>query len=408
MKSENKKEGKITKNVYVLGFTSLLNDASKTLLNLILPLYLEFIGASAFIIGFVVGLSASIGSAANAVTGYLSDRTKKTKFYATVGYALLPVSRILLVFANTWPFVLVLRFVNDIGEGMKDSPRDVILTTSVSKEVRGKAYGIHRTLHTIGAIIGTLIAIYILFGAASPSGISQNTYNLIFIVASVLSVLGFLIIYIFLEEKEKPPAAAKKMKFDFINREFKIFILIAGIFSIGNFAVWFMVLKTAEALNTSSNIFGSPDIALAYLMFPVIFAVFAAPIGTLSDKISRRKVISFGYFLFGIVCVGFTLTDYVPGDIKLPVIMGLFALYGIFWATTHAMQRAFTTDLVGEENRGTALGVYHSVAGILAFPANLIAGALWDVYGSNSAFYFSALIAFLAALLLIFLLKEKK
>jgi len=409
MDDKNKKDNKITKNVYVLGFTSLLNDASKTLLNLILPFYLEFIGASIFIIGFVVGLSASIGSIANAVTGYLSDRTKKTKFYATFGYGLLTISRFLLFFAHTWSFVLVLRFVNDIGEGIKDSPRDVILTNSVSKEVKGKAYGIHRTLHTIGAIIGTLIAVYLLFGAASPSAISRNTYNAIFIVASVLSLIGFLIIYLFLEEKKKVLAhvIAKKTGPHFINRKFKIFILTAGLFAIGNFSVWFMLLKTAEALNTSTNIFGSSDIALSYLLFPVIFAIFATPIGTLSDKISRKKVISFGYALFGIICIGFTLTDYLPGYIKIPVIMGLFALYGIFWATTHAMQRAFTTDLVGEENKGTALGVYHSVVGVIVLPSNLIAGALWAIYGSNATFYFSALIAFLSALLLIFLLKEK-
>ena len=230
-------ENKITKNVWVLGFTSLLNDASKTLLTLILPLYLEFLGASAFIIGFVVGLSASLGSAANAVTGYLSDKTKKTKFYTTFGYALLPISRFFLLFAGTWPMVLVLRAVNDIGEGMKDSPRDVILTTSVSKKVRGKAYGIHRTLHTIGAIIGTLIALYFLLGIPSPDMITMDTYNLIFIISSALAILGVIVLYIFLEEREKPPAMAKKIKFDFINREFKIFIIISGIFSLGNLEI---------------------------------------------------------------------------------------------------------------------------------------------------------------------------
>jgi len=405
MDVKNKKDVKITRNVYVLGITSLLNDASKTILNLILPLYLEFIGASAFIIGFIVGLSTSIGSVANAITGYLSDKTRKTRLYATSGYGIISISRFLLFFANTWPFVLILRFINDIGEGMKDSPRDVILTTSVSKEIRGKAYGIHRTLHTIGAIIGTLIIIYLLFGVASPSGISQETYSTIFIVASVISIVGFLVIFLFLEEK-KSSAPVKKVKFDFINKEFKIFILIAGLFSIGNFAVWFMILKTAEVLNTSSNIFSSYDIALAYLLFPVVFAVFATPIGTLSDKISRKKVIAFGYALFGVICLGFIFIDRIPGESKVPVIMGLFALYGIFWATTHAMQRAFTTDLVGEENRGTALGVYHSVSGVLALPANLIAGTLWDVYGSSTTFYFSALISFISAFLMFFILKK--
>jgi len=402
MNNNKQDENKITKNVWVLGFTSLLNDASKTLLTLVLPLYLEFfMGATEFIIGVIVGLSASVGSAANAVTGYLSDKTKKTKFYTTFGYALLPVSRFLLLFAGTWPVVLVLRVVNDIGEGMKDSPRDVILTTSVSKKVRGKAYGIHRTLHTIGAIIGTLIAIYFLFGIPSPADITQDTYNLIFIISSVLVATGVIILYIFLDEKEKPLKVARKIKFDFINREFKLFVIIAGIFSLGNFAVWFMILKTADALTMSSNIFGSPELALAYLMFPVIFAIFATPIGALSDKVSRRLIISSGYALFGVICIGFIFVSSLIG------FMLLFALYGIFWATTHAMQRAFTVDLVGGEKRGTALGVFHSVAGVLAFPANVIAGYLWTVGDPGTAtFLFGAVIAFISAFLLFFLLKK--
>ena len=402
MNTEKDKPDRITKNVWVLGFTSLLNDASKTLLTLILPLYLESLGASAFIIGFVVGLSASLGSAANAVTGYLSDKTKKTKFYTTFGYALLPISRFLLLFAGTWPVVLVLRAVNDIGEGMKDSPRDVILTTSVSKKVRGKAYGVHRTLHTIGAIIGTLIALYFLLGIPSPDMITMDTYNLIFIISSALAILGVIVLYIFLEEREKPLAVAKKIKFDFINREFKIFIIISGIFSLGNFAVWFMILKTADALKMSSSIFGSPEIALAYLMFPVVFTIFATPIGSLSDKVSRRVVISLGYALFGVICIGFIFISSLVG------FMILFALYGLFWATTHAMQRAFTVDLVGEEKRGTALGVYHSVAGVLALPANLIAGYLWLAFGAagTGTFLFGAVFAFISAVLLFVMLKK--
>ena len=403
MNNNKQDENKITKNVWVLGFTSLLNDASKTLLTLILPLYLAFvIGAGELIIGIIVGLSASVGSVANAVTGYLSDKTKKTKFYTTFGYALLPISRLLLLFAGTWPGILILRLVNDIGEGMKDSPRDVILTTSVSKKVRGKAYGIHRTLHTIGAIIGTLIAIYFLLGIPSPADITQDKYNLIFIISSGLAILGVVILFIFLEEREKPLKVARKIKFDFINRDFKLFVIIAGLFSLGNFAVWWMILKSADALNMSSSIFGSPEIALAYLMFPVVFAIFATPIGSLSDKVSRRVVISFGYALFGIICIGFIFVSSLIG------FMLLFALYGLFWATTHAMQRAFTVDLVGGEKRGTALGVYHSVAGVLAFPANLIAGYLWNFGAADgtATFLFGAVIAFISAFLLFFLLKK--
>jgi len=403
MNNNKQDENKITKNVWVLGFTSLLNDASKTLLTLILPLYLAFvIGAGELIIGIIVGLSASVGSVANAVTGYLSDKTKKTKFYTTFGYALLPISRLLLLFAGTWPGILILRLVNDIGEGMKDSPRDVILTTSVSKKVRGKAYGIHRTLHTIGAIIGTLIAIYFLLGIPSPADITQDKYNLIFIISSGLAILGVVILFIFLEEREKPLKVARKIKFDFINRDFKLFVIIAGLFSLGNFAVWWMILKSADALNMSSSIFGSPEIALAYLMFPVVFAIFATPIGSLSDKVSRRVVISFGYALFGIICIGFIFVSSLIG------FMLLFALYGLFWATTHAMQRAFTVDLVGGEKRGTALGVYHSVAGVLAFPANIIAGYLWNFGAADgtATFLFGAVIAFISAFLLFFLLKK--
>lgn len=416
---DEKNSTKITRNVYVLGITSLLNDASKTLLTLILPLYLEFFVLKdikeveilkdilyltpTVIIGVIVGLSASVGSVANAVTGYLSDKTKKTKFYTTFGYALLPVSRFLLLFAHTWPFVLILRLVNDIGEGMKDSPRDVILTTSVSKKVRGKAYGIHRTLHTIGAIIGTLIALYFLFGIASPANITQETYDQIFIISSVLAVAGVIILFIFLEEKEKPLKVARKIKFDFVNREFKLFVIIAGVFSLGNFAVWWMILKTADALSVPGNLFGSPEIALAYLMFPVTFAILATPVGALSDKVSRRLVVSSGYALFGMICVGFVFASSVLG------FMLLFALYGLFWATTHAMQRAFTVDLVGEEKRGTALGVFHSVSGVLAFPANLIAGYLWTGFYADGTltFLFGAAVAFISAVLLLVLLKEK-
>jgi MFS family permease len=137
-------------------------------------------------------------------------------------------------------------------------------------------------------------------------------------------------------------------------------------------------------------------------MFPIVFAIFATPIGSLSDKVSRRIVVSLGYALFGIICIGFIFASSLVG------FMVLFALYGLFWATTHAMQRAFTVDLVGDDKRGTALGVYHSVAGVLALPSNLIAGYLWTAFGApgTATFLFGAVFAFISAVLLFFLLKK--
>jgi MFS family permease len=392
--SGNKKGTKwLNRNVAAMGFTSLFSDASHEMATAILAQFLVIeLHGSAEILGLIEGLADFSSSFVKTYSGWLSDKIGKRKSLGTLGYALTGVFISLFAFASNVLQVLFYRTVGWIGRGIRESPRDAMLAESVKPENYGHAFGFHRMMDTLGAIIGPSIAFILL---------PLIGFRNIFLLALVPGVLAVLVFAVFTREKVKPRKTGERRKFTTdikqLPQRFRPFLLAVGIFGIGNFANTFLVLKASEALAPSLGVIVASSIsALLYVLLNVGAAVFAYVFGALGDRFSKRNLLALGYLIFSAYCVGFVLLP--PSVVNYAF---LFMLAGVETGAIDAGERSYAADLLGENNRGTGFGVLSTVNGIGDFGSSVTAGILWTVISSNAAFAYGAALATVAAIMLV-------
>lgn len=368
----------IKKNVVVLGIASFFTDISSEMLYPIIPIFLTAaLGAPMSIVGLIEGIAESTASVLKALSGWFSDRIRKRRPFVITGYTFSSLAKPLLFLAYVWPTVLVARFIDRFGKGLRTSARDALIADSTDAAYRGKAFGFHRAMDTFGACIGPLLAIWFL-------AIFKENLRPIFLIAFIPALLTVLILAFFL--KKEPPhagATAGVVRFNLkaFSPAFKRFLLISSIFAIGNSSDAFLIMRAkGSGLSTALVI-------LAYVVYNISHSVLATPFGILSDKMPRKMVMIIGYAVFAAVYIGFGLLK----DARM--VWVLFAIYGFYIAMTDGVSKAFVIDLVEERLRGTALGLYHCVIGLLAFLASLIAGLLWTHVGAPAPFLYGAVTA---------------
>jgi len=390
-------------NIFFLGVVSLLTDVSTEMIFALVPLFLcNVLGVGATVVGLIGGLSESTDAVLRIYSGRLSDRLGKRKFLAVIGYAVSTIAKPFMYLASTWGVVLAVKFSDRVGKGIRTSPRDALVADSVSAGERGKAFGVHRAMDTSGAVLGLAIAaVIIYFVQGGGFELSLRTYQWLVLVGVVPAVLSVLVLLGFVREKKRmPPYAGSQgglapgkgaAGFD---ARFKIFLVIMAIFTLGNSSDFFVVLRAQNL--------GSPvlSIALMLVLFNVGYAAFSVPAGILSDRIGRRRVITLGWTVYAVVYLGFAMAS------SLWQVWILFACYGIYYGIAEGVARAFVADLVPEDKRGTAYGLYHGVVGLTLLPASLIAGGLWDTISPAAPFYLGAGLAFVAMLGLLVLIRE--
>jgi MFS family permease len=389
------KKGKwLNRNIAAMGATSLLSDASHEMATSILAQFLIIeLHGSAEILGLIEGLADFSSSFVKTYSGWLSDKMGKRKPLATLGYALTGTFIPLFAFASNFIHILIFRTIGWIGRGTREPPRDALLTESVKPKNYGHAFGFHRMMDTIGAIIGPSIAFILL---------PLLGFRNVFLVALVPGVLAVLVFALFIKEKtasKKPVDKKQKLSTDIkeLPAKFKRFLLAVGIFGIGNFANTFLVLRSTEALTPSFGLIVASSIsALLYVLLNVGSAVFAYAFGALADKFSKRKLLALGYLIFSIYCVGFIL--FLPTIWTYAV---LFLLAGVETGAIDAVERAYAAELLGEHKQGTGFGVLSTINGIGDFTSSVTAGALWTIASPNASFAYGAILAVAAATLLI-------
>lgn len=393
MSEQNRSIFGINRNVLSLGWVSLFTDMSSQMIFPLIPLFLaNVLGVGKEVIGLIEGTAESTASILKVLSGWISDRLGKRKALVFVGYTFSTLSKIIFGFSTIWQHVFMGRLLDRVGKGIRTSPRDALIADAIGRKGRGKYFGFHRMMDRLGAIVGTLLAFVFLAQF-------HNDFRKVFLVSVIPAAIAVLVIIFFVKEKKKINEGMRKspqLSLKLVDRRFKIFIIIAVLFALGNFSYAFLILR-AQDLGIPAVI-----IPLVWLLYNITYAFSAVPAGVLSDRHGRRKVLAFGYALFGIVCLGFILA---PSAAYAWV---LFGLYGVFAAVFESVSRAFASDLATQKIRATALGVYHTSVGLAAFPASLMAGMLWRFRGSMATFSYGAVLAFVAALLLLLCLKERK
>ena len=389
----------LTRNVFVLGLVALFTDISS---EMIVPVRIIFLvgvlNTPLALAGLIEGVAESTASLLKIISGRLADRVDERKPLILAGYSLSNFVKPLLALAGSWPQALGLIFVDRVGKGVRGSPRDALLADSAPAEYRGKAFGFHRGMDTLGAAIGPLLAFVIL-------AFSQQDLRQVFAWTAVPGVLSVLVLIFFLKEKRaakpakaaapaapaapQPRAARTWEQMRALGPRFWMFTAIASIFALGNSSDAFIFLRT-EGLERTLQ-----AVPLVYFGYNLVYAFLATPLGVLSDRWGRLPVLITGYLVFGVVYAGWAVAN------QSWHVIVLFLVYGIYAAATEGVSKALVTDLIPKGQRGTALGWYNGVTGFAALPANVLGGWLWSNFGSAATFGFGAWAGFTAAALMI-------
>ena len=384
---------RIPHNVWILSITSFLTDISSEMLFNLLPLFLvNVLGVRTSVVGLIEGLAETTASLIKLGSRALSDYLENRKTLTVIGYGLSALAKPLLFFANTWGWVLAVRFTDRVGKGIRSSPRDALLADSTPQNRRGLAFGLHRAADTAGAFTGLVIAALVVWASqASAAELSRNTFQKVTLASIIPAFLGVIVLALGAREvvTSRTSGESRRLKFSGLDRNFWAFLVVVVIFSLGNSADAFIILRAQERGLNVLQVLGM------LLTFNAVYTIIASPAGALSDRIGRRAVLIAGWLVYGLIYLGFAAAN-TGAQIWL-----FYGVYGLYYALTEGASRAFVADLVPQEQRGTAYGLFHAGVGLAALPASLIAGILWQGLGGWSGFGPAAPFLFGAVLALI-------
>ncbi|MDL1900284.1 MFS transporter [Anaerolineae bacterium CFX9] len=373
----------VPRNVWATTLTSFLTDISSEMIFTLVPLFLaNVLGISTALIGLIDGISETTSSLLKGFSGWLSDRLGRRKGLAVAGYSLSSVAKPFLYIATTWYGVLAVRFVDRVGKGIRTSPRDALIADSTDEHHRGIAFGLHRAGDTAGAVVGLAIALLVVLATqAQALEMSNETFRQLVLIGIVPGFLAVAVLVIGAREPKRVKSASAapqdapteqkiSLRFGALNRDFRVFLVVVAIFALGNSSDAFLILRAQErGLNV-------PGVLGMLITFNLIYSIFSGPLGALSDRLGRRRLIVAGWLGYGLIYIGFALAE-TGAQIWL-----IFGLYGLYYAAVEGTARALVADLIPVEQRGTAYGYYNAVVGLMALPASLLAGILWQGIGT--------------------------
>jgi MFS family permease len=374
-------------DVVKLGLVSFLTDLSSEMIFAVFAVFFTTIaGASAALLGIIEGCADLSASSLNYLAGWLSDRTGKRKAFALAGYGFSTLAKCILLVTSSVVGLGVFRVIERLGKSFRGPPRDAWLATVADKDTRGYAFGVHKALDKSGAVLGPLVA----WGLLSWLGEGLATYRILFWVALVPALLSVVVLGLIKDQPGVPHQRENMVEtWGTLSPAFKRYLVTSGIFSLAYFSFSFLLLRAYSAGFTVK------DVVLLYALFNIACVVAAPLIGKLGDRLGRASMIMLGYLTYVAMSLGFAFAT-----VRWQIVV-LFVLFGVFYAIDEAQSKAFIADLE-PQRRGSAVGLYNFVTGLIYLPASLIAGALWLLHPA-SAFLFAAALATaaLAAFLLL-------
>ena len=384
---------KLPRNVWAVSLTSFFTDVSSEMVLTLLPMFLaNVLGVRMAFIGMIEGVAEATASVLKVFSGWFSDRVGKRKWLAVLGYGLSAVSKPFFYFASSWGLVAGVRWADRVGKGIRTAPRDALVADSVSEDQRGLAFGFHRAADTAGAVLGIGIALFVVWQLGDVQFLTGDTFRTIVLISLIPAFLG--VVSLIAVAKDVPVhSQVERPKFGFVSlgKPFMTFMVIVGIFDLGNSSDAFLVLLAQER---GLSVVG---ILAMLLTFNLVYTLVSTPAGSLSDRIGRRKVIVGGWVAYGLIYLGFGLAQTGWH------VWALYALYGVYYGMAYGTAKALVADLVPAASRGMAYGTYNATLGLIDFPASVIAGLLWQGWGSwqgfgpSAPFFFGAVMALLAA-----------
>lgn len=375
----------LPRTVWLIGLISFVNDSASEMLYPLMPLYLATVlMAGPKALGLIEGIAEASSSIFKLVSGVIVDRTKKTKPWIVIGYLLAAIGRPLIAIANSWTWVLCIRFTDRLGRGLRSSPRDALLAESVEPNQRGITFGLHRSMDNAGAVFGPLMAAYLLS--------IQVPLKDIFLWAIVPGILAVGLALCLREPpRERLVVQAFSWSLEGLPTHFKRYILVAGILALANSSDMFLLLRAREL--------GIPQeqIPLLWAGISLVTTVFGTPLSALSDRFIRKNFILIAWAAFAFFYIAMSFSS-----ISLWMLCSLFGIYGLFKAATEGVEKALVADLAPKGMAGTAFGWFNLISGLMLLPASLIFGWLYESFNPSYAFLFSGSCAGLAFLLLAF------
>ena len=376
------------RNILFTGLTSFLTDTSVKMVYSVMPMFLLSIGASKTSLSLIEGIAESTAALVKTLSGFWSDRIGKNKPFMLIGYGISALIIPLYSFVVLPVQVLYLRFIERFGKGIRTAPRDSLIAGSVTNGETGKSFGLQKAMDNSGAIVGPLAAFVLLI-------FFHNSYRLIFLLAGIPGILGiFVIIFGIKEAKKSKESLFKKFHFKDFPRKYYLFLVIIFIFTLGNSTDALLMVKANEVGVKVAFI------PLVYLVTSIVSVLLAIPLGSLSDRVGKEKLLIVGFLVYAIVYFGFGATT------SIGTIVGLFALYGLYSAATYGIQKAFVSDIIDKNKQGTWLGIYNALLGVTLLPASLIAGLLYDKVNSSIPFYFGAATAVISAIMMFYFARD--
>lgn len=374
---------RIPSNVWFLSFISFFTDISSEMLYPIMPIFItQTLGAPVFVLGIIEGIAEAVASLFKAVFGYWSDRVQQRKSFTFGGYAFSTIAKIIIAFSFSWPVVLIGRSFDRFGKGMRTGSRDALLLEATDEENKGFIFGLHRSMDSFGAVVGSSLALLILY----------TTKNLRAILSlAVIPAFVALIFFFFVKDAKKKVQTNKvqlSLSLHQFSSEYKVFLLAVTLFSLGNSSDTFLILR-AKDLGLSLLL-----VISAYVLYNIMYSLASTPAGKMADKIGARNVYILGIGIFMLVYLGFSFNTH-PIFIWL-----LFAVYGLYIALTDGIAKALIGSFVDKDKAGTAYGVFYTFTSIATLFASILGGILWSAINPMATFLFAVICAALAIVIL--------
>jgi len=370
----------LPRTVWLLGFVSLFNDAASELVYPLIPIYLATVlHAGPRALGIIEGIAETSGSLLKLFGGIISDRTRTTKRWVVGGYAVSALARPLFTFVASWPMLILLRFADRLGKGLRTSPRDALIAQSITPDRRGLAFGVHRAMDNLGAVIGPVLAWALL--------VADVPIRDVFLWASLGGGAAVAIALMVREPARETRIESPKLSLTLVDMPpvFKRYLAVLALFTLGNSSNMFLLFRARELGLTDAQV------PLLWALVALMASLFSAPFSALSDRLGRKRLIITGWLVYA----GFYLLFGLNGHPT--AIWPLFAVYGLFMAFTEGAEKAFVADIAPAHALGTAFGWFNLTSGILLLPASLIFGFVWEYVSSEVAFGVSATCAVVAA-----------